>query len=124
MHQYQFAFIKEMDRQLAAEREARAEKDREGIKDSWLHSMVKNYPPTPDEWGIITMGIRLARHVHDNECERCKLATYNHCPDSLDRHYDPERKQYLVTKVCLKDYIKWCVQHRLKDLAKEALRYE
>lgn len=43
-----------------------------------LNNHVEKYPPSSEEWAIITMGIRLARHVGDWECENCALSTMDH----------------------------------------------
>ena len=100
-----------------------AELWRQGSKrrnwDAQLKSCVDAYPPENEEWDVILMGIRLARHVHFSECEGCKLDTTNHCPDALGLHWSDRAKQYTVIKVCLKDYFRWCVQHGLKAWVRE-----
>ena len=98
------AFIPEMERE--AEEKAKQERIefQERVKDGWLHSAVEHYPPTAADWDVILMGIRLSRHVHHNECERCKLGPYNHMPRML-----------WPAKVCLKDWFRWCGRHGFKD---------
>jgi hypothetical protein len=119
MKQLHLGFIPEMDRELAAKRESDRKESVKRIQDGWLHSAVEDLPPRAEEWDIILMGIRLSRHVHDSECQRCKLDTYNHCPDVLGTYYDETHRTWNPIKVCLKDYFRWCAQHGLKDWVKK-----
>lgn len=112
-------FIAEMDRELKEKRERERIEFQERVKDGWLHSAVENYPPTAAEWDVILMGIRMCRHVHHSECERCKLGPYNHCPDALGTYWDETYRTWIPIKVCLKDYFRWCAQHGLKDWVKK-----
>lgn len=119
--QLRLGFMPEMDRELAAKREQERKDFIRRQQDSWLHSNVEKLPPTPEEWDVILMGIRLCRHVHDSECQRCKLATENHCPAAVGTYYDEYYRTWNPIKVCLKDYFRWCAQHGLKDWVKEHL---
>lgn len=110
MGQLAFSFVGEIDRELAEKAEADRRDMQQRNWDAILKWHVEEYPPEKEEWDIMLMGIRLSRHVHDSECQRCKLGCFNHCPDALG-----------MIKVCLKDYFRWCVQHGLKDWVKEAL---
>lgn len=123
MSQLNFEFVAEMDRQLEEEREREQEESKRRNEDAILRWHVEDMPPENEEWDVVLMGIRLDRHVHGSECERCKLGCYNHCPDALGLHWSDRYEQYTYIKVCLKDYIRWCVQHGLKHLAKEVLRW-
>lgn len=122
IEQLPFDFITVLDRELAEKRKADQHESRQRIHDSWLHSAVEDLPPMPEEWNVILMGIRLSRHVHHSECERCKFGPYNHCPDSLGTYWSGTHNQYIPIKICLKDYLKWCARHGLKELAKKQLR--
>jgi hypothetical protein len=121
MPQLYFDFIPVMDQELAERRRQEAIESKRRIQDSWLHSAVEDLPPRPEEWDVILMGIRLSRHVHHSECERCKLASRNHCPRGLGSFWEEAYSCRCPIKVCLKDYIRWCVQHGHKDWAKEIL---
>jgi hypothetical protein len=121
MPQLYFDFIPVMDQELAEKRKQEAIESKRRIQDSWLHSMVENHPPRTEEWDVILMGIRMSRHVHDSECKRCKLDSRNHCPRGLGSFWEEAYKCWCPIKVCLKDYIRWCVQHGHKDWAKEIL---
>lgn len=110
-----------MDRELAERRKQEEIERKQRIKDSWLHSAVEDLPPTAEEWDIILMGIRLSRHVHHSECERCKLACSSHCPDALGTYWDSTYRTWNPIKVCIKDYYGWCARHGLKDWVKKAL---
>ena len=92
--QTKFAFLKEMDRQLAADKEAEAEYWRRTHAESFIKSCLERYPPTAEEWDIMLMGIRLARFVNSyEECRHCSLDTTDHTVGWL-----------FPTKVCVKDY--------------------
>lgn len=119
--QLTFEFIPNLDRELAEKAEADRRDSKKRNADAHLAWCVEHYPPTSEEWDIILMGIRLCRHVHDSECERCKLATYNHCPGALGVYWDDVHKQYNPVKVCLKDYFRWLAQHGLKSWVKKAM---
>lgn len=119
--QLTFDFVPMMDRELAEKQEREKIESRQRIHDSWLHSAVEDLPPTKEEWDVILMGIRLCRHVHPNECEGCKLACSNHCPDALGTYWDDTYKTWNPIKVCLKDYFRWCARHGLKAWVKKAL---
>jgi hypothetical protein len=120
-NQLTFDFIPDIDRELAEKREREREELARRCQDSWLHSAVEDLPPAAEEWDVILMGIRLCRHVHDSECQRCKLGHYNHCPDALGTYYDETYQWSNPIKVCLKDYFRWCAQHGLKSWVKKAL---
>lgn len=119
--QLTFDFVPVMDRELTEKRKQEEIEHKRRIEDSWLHSAVEDLPPRAEEWDVILMGIRLSRHVHDSECQRCKLGPYNHCPRGLGSFWEEAYNCWCPIKVCLKDYIRWCVQHGRKDLAKEIL---
>lgn len=119
--QLAFGFVAVMERELSEKQEQEELERKRRIKDSWLHSAVEDLPPTSEEWDIILMGIRLCRHVHPSECEKCKLDRCNHCPDALGTCWDDTYKQYIPIKVCLRDYFRWLAQHGLKAWVKEAL---
>jgi len=116
MSQMAFAFLEVMARERAekAERERLESKLRN--QDAILKSNVNDLPPENEEWDVIVMGIRLDRHVHGAECEKCTLGCYNHCPKSLPMHWSDMHKQYLVTKVCLKDYFAKCKEWGIKPV--------
>ena len=116
-----FNFVPVMDRELAKKVEAEDLDSKQRNADGHLKWNVEYYPPTNEEWDVILIGIRLCRHVHDFECQRCKLGCFNHCPDALGTYWDPLHKQYNPIKVCLKDYFRWCAQHGLRAWVKKAL---
>jgi len=118
--QLAFGFVATMDRELAIEAKRQREYWKKKNSDYNLKVMVEQLPPIDSEIEVVQMGIRMARHVHDDECERCKLGTFNHCPDTLPRHWYHD--QWCPTKVCLKDYFRWCAQHGRKDLVQEILQ--
>lgn len=119
--QLTFDFVATIDRELAEKAETERLESQQRNWDAILKSAVRDYPPENEEWDVILMGIRLAHHVHESECHRCKLGCFNHCPDALGMHWSDRYKQYTLTKVCLKDYFRWCAQHGLKHLVKEVL---
>jgi hypothetical protein len=119
--QISFDFIATIDKELAVQAEAERAYWRKANADDHLHSNVEDLPPEPEEWDIILMGIRLCRHVHEFECQRCKLGCYNHCPRSLGTYWDPLYKTDNPIKVCLKDYFRWLAQHGLKSWVKRHL---
>lgn len=120
--QLTFNFVALLDRELAEKAELDRRESKQRNADAILKSIVEHYPPTSEEWDIILMGIRLCRHVHDFECQRCKLGRFNHCPDALGVYWDPLYKTYNPVKVCLKDYFRWLAQHGLKAWVKGAMR--
>lgn len=120
--QLAFEFVATMDQELAEKREIDRREMQQRNWDAILKWNVEKYPPENEEWDIILMGIRLDRHVHESECQRCKLGYFNHCPDALGMHWSDRHKQYCLTKVCLKDYFRWCAQHGRKDLVQEILK--
>ena len=122
MKQLAFPFVEKIDRGLAKKAEADRRDSQQRNWDAILKWHVNDYPPENEEWDIILMGIRLDRHVHENDCHRCKLGCFNHCPDALGMHWSDRHKQYCLTKVCLKDYFRFCAQHGLKHLVKEVLK--
>lgn len=121
MVQLRFDFVAEIEKEHAEKVELERKESCRRIQNSWLHSAVENLPPRTEEWDVILMGIRLSRHVHHSECERCKLGPHSHCPRGLGSFWEEAYKCWCPIKVCLKDYIRWCVQHGHKDWAKEIL---
>lgn len=117
--QLQLGFVPALDQEIADECQRKQIEARRRNEDAQLHWAVAQLPPNPDEWNIILMGIRLARHVHLSECRSCKFGPYSHCPDALGYYWDMNHKSWLPVKVCLKDYLKWCVRHELKELIKD-----
>lgn len=103
-----FEFVEEIDQKIAKQAEA----DRIEMKHRNHHAIlewhVREYPPENEEWDIILMGIRLDRHVHGDECDQCNLGYYDHCPPYLPMHWSERHKQWLLTKVCLKDFLAKC----------------
>lgn len=112
--QLSFDFVKEIDKELAAKAEADRLYWKRANQDAHLRWMSQDMPPENEEWDVILMGIRLDRHVHDSECERCNLGTYNHCPPHLPMHWSDRYNQYCPTKVCLKDFLKKCKEWNIK----------
>ena len=113
-NQPHFDFVLQIDKEQAEKRKREALEHKRSIQDSWLHSAVEDLPPHSEEWDIILMGIRLSRHMHDSEYQRCKLGCYNHCPDELGSYWSALNKQYIPIKVCIKDYFQWCDRHGWK----------
>jgi hypothetical protein len=105
-----FPFIDEIDKQLKME-----------TYDSWMRRAVEDMPPVNEEVDVYFMGIRMARHVHNSECQRCQLGPYNHCPDALGMHWYEAAKQYCPIKVCLRDWFKWCAKHGYYSWIKEII---
>lgn len=122
MPQLTFDFVPLMDKELAEKRAQEEAESRQRNQDAWLHHAVEEMPPTTEEWEVILMGIRLSRHVHHSECERCKLGPYNHCPDALGSYWEDTYKCWCPIKICLKDYFRWCAHHGHKDWVKKILR--
>lgn len=122
LEQLAFSFVQEMDQKLAEKAEADQHDMQQRNWDAVLKWHAEEYPPENEEWDVIQMGIRLDRHVHESECQRCKLGCFNHCPDALGMHWSDRYKQFTFTKVCLKDYFRWCAQHGLKHLVEEVLK--
>lgn len=113
--QIAFPFLQEIDKDQAE----KAEQDRLYWKrrnnQAILESHVRDMPPVSGEWDVILMGIRLARHVHPDECERCNLGHYNHCPPHIAMHWiDDYGGQWTFTKVCLKDFLRKCMEWGIK----------
>lgn len=119
--QLAFGFVATMEREHAEQVEAGRRESRQRNADGILHWAVEEMPPESEEWDVILMGIRLCRHIHPFECERCRLGCFNHCPDALGTYWDPLYKTDNPIKVCLKDYFRWCAQHGLKAWVKKAL---
>lgn len=98
MPQMEFPFVKELDRQLADEKEAEAEHWRQVHAESHIKWCLESYPPTAEECDIMLMGIRLCRFVNSyKECQSCDLACEDHTVGWL-----------FNTKICLKDYHRKC----------------
>ena len=98
--QLAFGFVAVMERDLAEKAEAERRESRQRNADGHLQWNVEHDPPENEEWDIILMGIRLCRHVHEFECERCKLGCFNHCPDALGTYWDPLYKEYNPMASC------------------------
>ncbi len=100
--QLEFGFVKEID-QATAEK---AEQDRQYWKkanaDAHLEHCLKELPPDPEEQQIIDKGVRLARHVHEFECEGCNLDSEDHTVGSMFIYTRGDTTY--VAKMCLKDY--------------------
>lgn len=114
-------FIKVMDRK--AEKKARRDREREKKRwaDGLLKHMVEDLPPINEEVDVLLMGIRMSRHVHEFECQRCKLGCWNHCPTPLGNHLT-DYNGYCPIKVCIKDYFRWLVHHGYKAYVQEIFR--
>lgn len=119
-NQMVFDFIEVMDREQAEEADRNRLYRQKRNADAILKHMVDDLPPVDAEIDVISMGIRMARHVHDDECRKCNLGTQNHCPDVLPAHW--YHGQYCRTKVCLKDYFRFCTRIGRKDLIRKQMR--
>ena len=119
-NQMVFDFIEVMDRKQAEEAERNRLYWQKRNADTQLKHMVDDLPPVDAEIDVMSMGIRMARHVHDDECHKCNLDTQDHCPDTLPAHWYLD--QYCLTKVCLKDYFRFCTRIGRKDLIRKQMR--
>lgn len=109
-----FGFVEEIDKELADKAEAERLRSKQANQDAHLRWTANDMPPETEEWDIILMGIRLDRHVHGSECEKCNLGSYNHCPPHLPMHWSDRHKQFCLTKVCLKDFLAKCKEWGIK----------
>ncbi len=100
--QLAFGFVKEIDRELADKAEQDRRHSKKANADAHLKHCLEHLPPDPEEQQIIDKGIRLARHVHEFECEGCNLDTEDHTVGSMFI-YTRGNTTY-VAKMCLKDY--------------------
>lgn len=112
--QLAFGFVKEIDQATAEKAERDRVSRKKGNQDYHLESCLKEHPPENEELDIMSMGIRLCRHIHGSECEECNLDVYNHCPDILGTYWCSEIKQRIPIKVCLKDFLPLCKEWGLK----------
>jgi len=104
VQQLQLPFVGQIDRQLVIDRKAAEKKRHEEWAASLLRSMVRTYPPRPEEWDVMLGGIRLARFVSHLECEKCGLDTKDHTAGFLFSFWDETYRAYIPVKMCLKDY--------------------
>ena len=104
--QMPLSFLAELDKQLAAEQEREREYWARVHAESHIKWCLQQYPPKPEEWDIMTMGIRLCRFVNDHlECHRCNLGPHDHTVGWL-----------FPTKICLKDYYRKCKEWGIKPV--------
>ncbi len=112
--QLTFGFIKDIDQAAAKKAEEERLYWKKQNQDYRLKESLKESPPENEELNIISMGIRLCRHIHGSECEKCNLDVYNHCPDILGSYWCSEIKQSIPIKVCLKDFLPLCKEWGFK----------
>ena len=104
MRQMAFPFIEELDRQIAADKEAEVEYWRRVHAESHIKYCLERYPPSAEECDIMLMGIRLDRFVNSyKECQTCALGPEDHTVGWL-----------FNTKICLKDYRRLCKKWGIK----------
>ncbi|MBA7622881.1 hypothetical protein ES703_30268 [subsurface metagenome] len=102
--QLTFGFVKEIDQALADKAEQERRRWRKANADAHLEHCIKDYPPEAGEQEIIDKGIRLARFVHEFECEKCNFDSRDHTVNHLFTYWSEKYNQQMSVKMCLKDY--------------------
>ena len=93
-----------MDKQLEKERGAKREYWARIHAESHIKWCLESYPPAPEEWDIMLMGIRISRFVNNyEECRHCNFGPHDHTVGWL-----------FPAKVCLKDYYRKCKEWGIK----------